>query len=155
MSFDRHESGHQTAMRTLALAVAILLSSAAVADAATWRGKTRQGRLAKVVTGGDGVVSVVRIGYRVVCSDGKAFRAGVRFAAPLDVATASAVRDAGRITWRFRGGERARAWTSVSGGLRSSGRWTGNFRLIARIFRDGRRVATCRTGRIGWRASPV
>lgn len=142
-------------MRTLALAVAIFLSSAAVADAATWRGKTRQGRLAKVVTGADGVVNAVRIKYRVVCSDGKSFRAGVRFAPPLDLATTTAVRDAGRINWRFEGGERARAWASVNAGLRNSGRWTGNFRLIARIFRDGRRIATCRTGRIGFKASPV
>jgi hypothetical protein len=144
-------------MRTLAVCAvcAAVLVAPTVAEAGTWRGKTRQGRLAEVVTGADGVVVRVRIRYRVVCSDDKGFRAGVRFAPPLDLATTTAVRDAGRIAWRMRGGERARGTTSVEGALRRSGRWTGNFRLRVRITKNGRRVATCRTGRIGWRASPV
>jgi hypothetical protein len=144
-------------MRTLAVLAtcAAVLVAPTVADAATWRGKTRQGRLAEVITGADGVVVHVRIKYRVVCSDNKGFRAGVRFAPPLDLASTTAVRDAGRIAWRIKGGERARGRTSVEGGLRSSGRWTGNFRLRVRITRNGRFVATCRTGRIGWKASPV
>jgi hypothetical protein len=144
-------------MRKLAVSAvcAAVLIAPTVAEAATWRGKTRQGRLAEVVTGADGVVVKVRIRYRVTCSDGKGFRAGVRFLPPLDLATATEVRDAGRIGWRIKGGERARGRTSVEGGLRRSGRWTGNFRLSVRITKDGRYVATCRTGRIGWKASPV
>jgi hypothetical protein len=138
-----------------ACAVSTALLLAPAADAATWRGKTRQGRLAEVVTGADGVVVRVRIKYRVSCTDGKGFRAGVRFLPPLDHATTTGVRDAGGITWRFKSGERARGRTSVEGGLRRSGRWTGNFRLRVRITRSGRYVATCRTGRIGWKASPV
>ena len=90
-----------------------------------------------------------------MCTDNKGFRAGVRFLPPLDVATTTAVSDAGRIGWRIAGGERARGRASVEGGLRASGRWTGNFRLRVRITRNGRYVATCRTGRIGWKASPV
>jgi hypothetical protein len=144
-------------MRTLAVAFvsAAVLMAPTVAEAATWRGKTRQGRLAEVKTGRDGVVVLVRIKYRVVCSDNKGFRAGVRFQAPLDLATTRAVSDSGRITWRIEGGERARGRTSVEGRLRRSGRWTGNFRLRVRITKNGRYVATCRTGRIGWRARPV
>jgi hypothetical protein len=144
-------------MRTLAVTLvsAAVLLAPTVADAATWRGKTRQGRLAEVVTGADGVVARVRIKYRVVCTDNKGFRAGVRFLPPLDVATTTAVSDAGRIGWRIAGGERARGRASVEGGLRRSGRWTGSFRLRVRITRNGRYVATCRTGRIGWKASPV
>jgi hypothetical protein len=138
-----------------ACAAATALMLAPVADAATWRGKTRQGRLAEVLTGADGVVVRVRIKYRVTCSDNKGFRAGVVFAPPLDHATTTEVRDAGPIKWRFKSGERARGRTSVTGGLRRSGRWTGNFRLRVRITRNGRFVATCRTGRIGWKASPV
>ena len=50
-------------MRTLAVTLvsAAVLLAPTVADAATWRGKTRQGRLAEVVTGADGVVARVRI----------------------------------------------------------------------------------------------
>ena len=144
-------------MRTLGVTLlsAAMLIAPAVAEAATWRGKTRQGRLAEVTTGADGVVASVRIKYRVVCSDGKGFRAGVRFRPPLDVATTTTVRDGGPLTWRIKGGERARGRTAVEGGLRRSGRWTGNFRVRVRITRNGRYVATCRTGRIGWKASPV
>jgi hypothetical protein len=129
---------------------------APAADAAVWKGKTRQGRTATVVTGADGVVNRVRIKYRARCDDGKGFRSGIVFAPPLDFATTTEVRDGGPITWTFGGsGERARGRTSVTGGLRSSGRWTGNFRLRVKIFKNGRLIATCRTGRVGWKASPV
>ena len=141
-------------MLAVAFASAAVLMAPTVAEAATWRGKTRQGRLAEVKTGGDGLVVLVRIKYRVVCSDNKGFRAGVRFQAPLDLATTTAVMDSGRITWPIKGGERARGRTSVEGRLRS-GRWTGNFRLRVRITKNGRYVATCRTGLIGWKARPV
>jgi hypothetical protein len=146
-------------MRTVAAATATCIAALAVpaaADAAVWKGKTRQGRPAAVVTRSDGVVRRVTIKYRARCDDGKGFRSGVVFKRPLDEASTTAFRDAGRITWWFRGsGERARGRTSVSGGLRRSGRWTGNFRLRVKIFNDGRYVATCWTGRIGWKASPV
>ena len=125
------------------------------ADAATWRGKTRQGRLAQVVTGADGSVTKVRIRYRARCGDRKTLTSGVRFQAPLDTATAAAFEDGGRFEFDLPNGEHARARTSVDGGLRSSGRWTGNFRIRVRVTRNGRYVATCRTGRIGWKASPA
>ena len=139
----------------LSAGVAGLLLAPA-ADAAVWKGKTRQGRTATVVTGADGVVNRVKIKYRARCDDGKGFRSGIVFAPPLDFATTTEVRDGGPIRWTFGGsGERARGRTSVTGGLRSSGRWTGNFRLRVKIFKDGRQIATCRTGRVGWKASPV
>jgi hypothetical protein len=139
-----------------ACAAATGLLLAPVADAATWRGKTRQGRLAEVTTGADGLVTKVRIKYRAGCSDGKGYRSGVVFLPPLDASTTTAFQDGGVIKWTFKkSGERARGRASVDGGLRSSGRWTGNFRLRVKIRKDGRVVATCRTGRIGWKASPV
>jgi hypothetical protein len=133
--------------------VAVLLVPTA-ADAATWRGKTRQGRLAQVVTGADGVVNKVRIRYRARCGDGKALTSGVKFLAPLDTASARAFKDGGRFDFDLPNGERARARTSVDGGLRTSGRWTGNFRIRVRVTRNGRFVTNCRSGRVGWKASP-
>jgi hypothetical protein len=142
--------------RVIVSACAAGLLLAPVADAAVWKGKTRQGRMAAVVTGADGLVTRVTIKYRARCNDGKGYRSGVVFLPPLDSSTTTSFRDGGVIKWTFKGsGERARARTSVNGGLRSSGRWTGNFRLRARITKSGRYVATCRTGRIGWKASPV
>ena len=136
-----------------ALAAALIVPTAA--DAATWRGKTRQGRLAQVVTAPDGVVSKVRIRYRARCGDGKALTSGVKFLAPLDTASASAFKDGGRFSFDLPNGERARARTSVEGGLRTSGRWTGNFRIRVRVTRNGRFVTNCRSGRVGWKASPA
>ena len=138
-----------------ACAATTALVLAPVADAATWRGKTRQGRLAEVVTGADGVVIKVRIRYRASCTDGKGFRAGVRFLPPLGHATTTEVRDGGVIRWRFKNGERARGRTSVEGGLRRSGRWTGRFRVRTRVTKDGRLVDRCRLERLRWTAEPV
>jgi hypothetical protein len=138
-----------------ACAAATGLLLAPVADAATWRGKTRQGRPAVVRTGADGVVNRVKIKYRARCNDGKGLRSGVVFLPPLDMATTTAFEDGGVFRFRIPGGERGRGRTSVNGGLRSSGRWTGNFRIKVRVTKNGRYVATCRTGRIGWKASPV
>ena len=134
--------------------VALLLVPTA-ADAAKWRGKTRQGRLAQVVTGADGMVTRVRIRYRARCGDRKMLTSGVKFQAPLDTATASAFEDGGRFEFDLPNGEHARARTSVDGGLRSSGRWTGNFRIRVRVTRNGRFVTSCRSGRVGWKASPA
>lgn len=130
----------------------LLLPSVAAAD--RWRGKTRQGRLAVVGTGSDALVNVVRIRYRATCSDGKALTSGVKFLPPFDASTATAFADGGRFRFRLPDGERALARTSVDGGLRSSGRWTGDFSIRVRVTRNGRFVASCRTGRIGWKASP-
>jgi hypothetical protein len=134
---------------------AVVLLLVPSAEAARWRGKTRQGRLAAVHTGADGLVSMARIKYRARCSDGDVLTAGVVYLPPLDRSATSDFQDGGVFRFRIRGGERARATTSIEGGLRRSGRWTGNFRIRVRVTRRGRFVATCRTGRVGWKASPV
>jgi hypothetical protein len=134
--------------------IATLLVPSA-ADAAKWRGKTRQGRLAVVWTAADGPVRKVRIRYRASCGDRKALRSGVVFQAPLDTSTANAFADGGTFEFRLPNGERGHARTHVDGGLRTSGRWTGNFRIRVRITRDGRFVTNCRSGRVGWKATPL
>jgi hypothetical protein len=136
-------------------AAAALLLVPTAADAAKWRGKTKQGRLAVVVTGSDGLVSLVRIRYRARCGDDKMLTSGVRFEGALDSSSATGFVDSGRFGFDLPNGERARARTRVDGGLRRSGRWTGNFRISVRITRNGRFVTNCRSGRVGWRASPV
>lgn len=141
--------------RSVCAAVAALLLVPAAADAAKWRGKTRQGRLALVVTGSDGLVSKVRIRYRARCGDRKQLTSGVIFLPPLQSSTTTSFQDGGTFRFKLPDRERARARVSVDGGLRQSGRWTGNFRIRVRITRNGRFVTNCRTGRIGWRARPV
>jgi hypothetical protein len=136
-----------------ASAVTLLLVPT-VADAARWQGKTRQGRLAVVTTGADGLVNKVRIRYRARCGDRKQLTSGVIFLPPFDTSTTAGFKDGGTFRFRLPNRERARATTSVDGGLRRSGRWTGNFRIRVRITRNGRFVTNCRSGRIGWKASP-
>jgi hypothetical protein len=136
-----------------ATAVALLLVPT-VAQAERWRGKTRQGRLAQVTTGADGLVNKVRIRYRARCGDRKQLTSGVIFLPPFDTSTTTAFRDGGTFRFGLPDGERGRATTTVDGGLRRSGRWTGNFRIRVRITRNGRFVTSCRTGRIGWKATP-
>jgi hypothetical protein len=138
----------------LCLAAAGLLLLPTLAGADRWRGKTRQDRLAVVGTGTDGLVNVVRIRYRARCSDRKALTSGVKFLPPFDASSPTEFVDRGEFTFRLPDGEHARARTRVDGGLRRSGRWTGNFRIRVRVTRNGRFVATCRTGRVGWKASP-
>ncbi len=146
-------------MRTKLIAgfcgVAVCLLLVPTAEAARWRGKTKQGRLAAVHTGPDGLVSQVRIKYLARCTDGDVLTGGVQFLPPLDQSTTSSFQDGGVFRFRIRGGERARATVSLDGGLRRSGRWTGNFRLRVRVTKNGRFVATCRVRRVGWNASPV
>jgi hypothetical protein len=139
----------------LAAAAAVLLVPE-VAQGANWKGETRQGRLAEVRTGSDGIVSRARIRYRARCGDGKTLSSGVIFLAPLQAATATDFRDGGVFRFNLGGGERAKATTRIEGGLRQSGRWTGNFRVTVRVTRkSGRFVTNCRSGRVGWKASPV
>jgi len=144
-------------MRFLMLAAvsAVLLAVPAVAEAKTWRGKTKQGRSVLVRTGSDGVVKRAWIDYRARCDDGNSFLHRIEFLPPLDATSTNSFQDEGVIKWTFRvSRERAKGRTSIDGGLRSSGRWTGNFRLRVKISRNGRVIATCRSGRVGWRASP-
>jgi hypothetical protein len=141
--------------RMIVGACAAGLLVAPVADAATWRGKTRQGREAVVRTGADGVVNRVKIKYRARCNDGKGLRSGVVFLPPIDIASTTAFEDRGVFDFKIPGGENGRGRVLVTGGLRTSGRWTGNFRIRVKVTRNGRHVASCRTGRIGWKASPV
>ena len=140
----------------LIAAVTAVLLVPEVAQAAKWKGETRQGRLVEVTTGSDGLVTRARIRYRARCGDGKTLSSGVIFLAPLQAATATGFRDGGVFRFKLGGGERAKATTRIEGGLRRSGRWTGDFRVTVRVTRkSGRFVTNCRSGRIGWKASPV
>jgi hypothetical protein len=138
----------------MAAALVVTLMVATEADAAKWRGKTKQGRGVSVHTGADGLVSFARIRYVAPCGDGLAVRSGVAFLPPFDSVTTTSFFDEG--PFRFRAGkERIRAFSTVRGGLRSSGRWTGTFAIRMRVFRGGKLVTTCRLKRVGWRASPA
>ena len=100
-------------------------------------------------------MSKVRIRYRANCGDNKMLSSGVVLEPPFDVSTTKSFADGGPFSFKLPNDERAKATARVHGGLRQSGRWTGNFHVRVRITRNGRFVTNCRSGRIGWRARPV
>jgi hypothetical protein len=145
-------------MRTKFVAAAVCAASAALlvapahADAARWRGKTEQGRLALVRTAADGMVDLVRIRWRAPCRPGR-YIGGTAFARPYDTLSPLHFIDAGRYRARLNDGFRARLQVRVRGTITPNlRRWRGSFRVRAAIFRRGRRVDTCRVRGVRWSA---
>jgi hypothetical protein len=138
----------------MATALVATFGMAAEADAAKWRGKTRQGRGVSIHTGSDGRVSFGKIRYIAGCGDGLAARSGVIFIPPFKRSTTTSFLDSGPFRMKL-GKERGRAFSTMKGGLRRSGRWTGTFSIRIRVYRAGKFVTTCRLKNLGWRASPV
>lgn len=140
-------------MRKLALAVACaaLLVAPAAADAKTWRGKTKQGRLVSVRTGADDLVNRVRVGWRAPCKKGH-YVSRTLFPPPFDVSETDAFEDAGAYTTATQDGYRARHRVFVRGTLGAGDRWSGTFRVRTRVWRNGRVVDSCRLGRVRWSA---
>src|SRR5829696_4275347 len=85
----------------------------ATASAATWKGKTRQGREVVVRTGDDGTVNRVRIGWKARCAKGS-YKSRTLFMPPLDSATSSTFAEAGSYRARPEG-YRARIWVRIAG----------------------------------------
>jgi hypothetical protein len=142
-----------TFVLTLVLAAGLIMS--APAEAAKWKGKTRQGRGVSVHTDANGVVSYARIRFIAPCKDDTAVFSTIWFVRPLDSASTTSFVDGG--PWRFRIDKHTlvRARGTMSGGLRRSGRWTGNFKVRLRVYVRGRLDTTCRITRLGWKASPA
>ena len=140
-------------MRSLALALALLIGAPAIAEARTWRGETEQGRAVMVRTGDDGVVKRVRLAWKARCRHGS-YTSSTSFRVPFDLATASEFRDAGTYrSRRLKGGYRARHTVFVRGALGADDRWTGTFRVRTRVMRRGKLVDRCRRAGLSWTAS--
>jgi hypothetical protein len=145
-------------MRTTLLAgaaVGVALLTASVADAATYRGKTRQGRAVVVRTDAAGTPTFVRINWRAPCRRGR-YIGRSSFVPPFDYAAPNVFSDGGRLRQRLRGGFRARLRVFARGSLDPATQiWTGNFHVRAAVFRNGRRIDFCRIRRMPWRANLV
>lgn len=140
-------------MRTLALAVAMVLSLTAVADARTWRGETEQGRGISVRTGDDGEVQRVRVSWKARCQKGS-YTSLTVFVRPFDVSETTVFEDAGTYRSDVQGGYRARHRVFVRGTL-ADDRWTGTFRVRTRVTKGGRFVDRCRLAGVRWTAEPA
>jgi hypothetical protein len=142
-------------MRALLALIVLSLAATiapATASAATWKGKTKQGRAVVVHTDSDRRVDRVRIGWRARCGSG-AYTSQTLFRAPLDTAKATAFAHDG--DYRARpSGYRARIWVHIAGSL-DNRVWRGRFRVRVRVKKDGKVVDTCRLKRLRWRAARV
>ena len=134
------------------IALSALMFAAAVpaaTDAATFRGKTSQGRTASLVTGADGVPTRVRVSWRAPCKK-PGFRAtgGTRFQAPFTAVNADVVQDTGK-TYRVRitGGLRGRISTDLVVN-RSGDRWVGTLGVREMFGREGKVIDVCQVKRI-------
>ena len=127
----------------------------ATASAATWKGKTRQGKGVVVRTGDDGSVNRVRIGWKAHCAHGDWYKSRTLFASPLDSATSTTFAHAGS----YRGhpaGYQARIWVRITGNLDAGEQtWSGTFRVKVRVSKGGEHVDTCRLRRLRWSAAPA
>jgi hypothetical protein len=140
-------------MRTLALALTIVLATPVVAEARTWRGETKQGRTVTVWTGGDDRVARVRVSWKASCQEGS-YMSRTVFRRPFDVSKAAEFEDSGTYRVRVPGGYRARHRVFVRGTLKDD-RWRGSFTVRTRVTRRGRLVDRCRLERMRWTAEPV
>jgi hypothetical protein len=133
-------------------ALAVVLP--ATASAATWKGKTRQGRAVVVHAGDNGTVDRIRIGWKARCGSGN-YSSRTLFLPPLDSATSSTFADAGS----YRGhpkGYQARIWVRIAGNLDAGEQtWSGTFRVKVRVSKGGEHVDTCRLRRLRWSAAPA
>src|ERR1700760_3280125 len=105
----------------------ILLAMLALAPAAradVWRGQTDQGRPASVMTGGDGVVSRVRLSWRAPCESDHRYASASVLLPPFSAASDVAVQDSGAYRTVDRGGYHARVTLKITGQLGSDG-WAG------------------------------
>jgi hypothetical protein len=140
-------------MRTLALAVAMLVVAPAVADAETWRGKTKQGRAVSVRTGADDRVERVSVSWKATCQRGT-YMSRTLFRRPFDMSEAAEFENRGSYRADVEGGYRARHTVFVHGQLEGE-RWSGTFRVRTRVTKGGRVVDRCRIKGVRWTAEPV
>jgi hypothetical protein len=136
----------------LAALCAVAATLPAAAEAATWKGKTKQGRKAVVVTDdATGLVSRVRIGWRAPCQDGT-YSSRTTFLPPFDTSTGTTFEDTGSYSARPDG---YRTWTTATVHGRfypHADRWRGRLDLTVRVRKAGKLVDTCRLKKLRWSA---
>jgi hypothetical protein len=135
----------------LAALCAVTATLPAAAEAATWKGKTKQGRKVVVRTGTDGLVTRMRIGWKAKCDAGT-YTSRTIFLPPLDTSTSSEFTDAGSYTARPEGYV-ATIRVSVKGTwVAATDRWRGTFGVRVRVAKTGKLVDTCRLRKLRWSA---
>ena len=139
------------------VAVAALLAAAmlpSAAAAATWTGKTKQGRKVVVRTGDDGHVKRVRIGWKAGCGSGT-YTSRTIFEPPFDTSTLAEVADVGSYTAHPAGYVSKIRVTLKGSWVPATNRWRGTLWVRVRVRQSGRLVDTCRLKKLKWAAVPA
>jgi hypothetical protein len=143
-------------MRRIAVALALLVVLAVPAQAAAdigFRGKSRQGKLVTLRTSDEGLVERFAIRWVGDCRDPRyVFRSGTETTpdSPFEVHTREQFVDVGGYRQRLRDGLRAVFRARTVGNRVSEDRWSGTFRIRAKVLRKSRLVDVC-TARTRWR----
>jgi hypothetical protein len=141
-------------MRVL-VAVAALCAVAAMlpasAAAATWTGKTKQGRKVVVRTGGDGHVVRVRIGWKANCGSGT-YTSRTIFEPPFDTSTLTEIADVGHYTAHPDGYVSKIRVTLKGWWVAATDRWRGTLWVRVRVRQSGKLIDTCRLRKLKWSA---
>jgi hypothetical protein len=139
------------AVAALLVAAAMLPSAAA---AATWTGKTKQGRKVVVRTGDDGHVKRVRIGWKANCGSGT-YTSRTIFEPPFDASTLAEIADVGNYTAHPAGYVSKIRVTLKGSWVAATNRWRGTLWVRVRVRQSGRLVDTCRLKKLKWSAAPA
>ncbi|MDA0181458.1 hypothetical protein OJ997_14230 [Solirubrobacter phytolaccae] len=147
------------AQRITIASLCLWLALVGTAEATSYVGKTSQGRRATVVTGTDGLVTRIRIGYSAPCRSGKDYRFPniFRLEPPFKTSTADDVTDTVVVRDRLKGGGRTRQTVTVTAHrtIDAAGveTWSGTFKTRVVLTRSGKRLDVCELERVSWSAS--
>ena len=147
-------------VRSSALIASALCATAAmlpaVADGATFRGKTRQGKPVSLVTRADGSLRWQRIKWTARCHPGS-FTNTTELIPPFDFSVPGRFRDGSPPSYNhpMDDGLHARVKVQSSGHVGAHGRWRGRLRADVGIFRGTNRIATCHVRDDTWTATRV
>src|ERR1044071_8325910 len=133
----------------LACLCAVVATLPASASAATYKGKTKQGRKAVVTTDADGLVTRVKVGWKATCDEGT-YTSRTIFMPPFDTSTSTEFASVGSYTARPAGYVSAIRVSVHGTWAEETDRWRGTFGVRVRVRKDGRLVDTCHLKKLKW-----
>jgi hypothetical protein len=131
---------------------AVAATLPASASAATYKGKTKQGRKAVVTTDADGLVNRVKVGWKATCADGT-YTSRTIFMPPFDTSSSTEFADVGNYSAKPSGYVSAIRVSVHGTWVEETDRWRGTFSVRVQVRKDGKLVDTCRLKKLKWSAA--
>ena len=135
----------------LVAALALLAVAAPTAEAERLKGKTSQGKTARLFLAG-GTPTFVSFKWRADCNRGRAYiRTFTGFDDPFDRVGPNRIVDRGTSAYK-QDKYRLRFRTAVDGRRKTDRLWKGTFTMHATVSRKGKVVNRCNLGTVNWYA---